>query len=64
MIEFKQANGQVFTLNEAVKGFTYEQLEEVFKGKLDVVSLAKQLGIKKAKKKPIKKVEKKSIIED
>ena len=38
------------TLDDSVKDWTYEQLEEVFKGKLDYVALAKQLGIKPTRK--------------
>lgn len=43
------------TLDDSVKNMTYEELEEKFKGKIDYITLAKQLGIKKSKKKYTKK---------
>lgn len=43
------------TLDDSVKSWSYEELKEVFEGKLDYVGLAKQLGIKKSKKKYTKK---------
>lgn len=49
MITFKSGSF-THTLNDNVKDFTYEELEEVFKGKLDYVTLAKELGIKKVRK--------------
>lgn len=42
------------TLDDSVKEWSYEKLERVFKGKIDYVSLAKQLGITPTK---IKEVE-------
>lgn len=37
------------TLNDSVKDWSYEKIERVFKGKIDYVALAKQLGIKPTK---------------
>lgn len=51
------------TLDDSVKDWTFEQLEEVFKGKIDYISLAKQLGIKPAKK-PTAKAKKKESNQD
>lgn len=61
MIKFVDVTG-VTTLGDHVKDFTFEQLKEVFEGKLDYVSLANQLGIKPVKapkqEKPANKPEK------
>jgi hypothetical protein len=49
------SGGVKHTLDDSVKDWSFEKLEEVFKGKLDYKSLAKQLGIKptpKPKTKP------------
>lgn len=62
MIVFVHALGKT-TLNDEVKSWTFEQLKEAFEGKLDYVSLAKQLGIKPtAKPKFEKKTEEKEKI--
>jgi putative sterol carrier protein len=42
---------------DAVKVMSYEQLKEVFEGKLDYKTLAKKLGIKPTPKKRVKKSE-------
>lgn len=42
------------TLDDDVKNWSYEKLQEVFEGKIDYVGLAKQLGIKKTRKKATK----------
>jgi len=39
------------TLDDDVKNWSYDKLKEFFEGKLDYVALAKQLGIKKTRKK-------------
>lgn len=49
MVVFVDVTGKT-TLNDSVKQMSFEQLKETFEGKLDYVSLAKQLGIKPAPK--------------
>jgi len=48
MIVFQDVLGKC-TLGDHVKEMSFEQLKETFEGKLDYVSLAKQLGIKPEK---------------
>lgn len=54
MIKFV-SNGRTTTLGDHVKEWSYEMLEEAFKGKLDYKDLAKQLGIKPTPKPKVKK---------
>ncbi len=50
-IRFADSMG-VTTLDGSIKGWSYEKIEETFKGKLDYVALAKQLGIEPKKSNP------------
>ena len=49
MIVFK-SGGKTHTIGDHVKDWSFEELKEVFDGKLDYKALAKELGIKKTRK--------------
>lgn len=49
-MEFKQGK-KTHQIGDHVKDFTYEELKEAFEGHLDYQLLAKELGIKKTRKK-------------
>ena len=53
---FKFKNGtRMVDVHDSIKDMSYEEIEKTWKGKLDYVSLAKQLGKKPASKKKVVK---------